>query len=61
MDPPYEVNTFTKLWCRLSNSIVLKKTMLKYFKVVEMAMVQVLGLVEDERIFLTFSFTKSKL
>jgi hypothetical protein len=61
MDPPYEVNPFTKLWCRLSNSIVLKKTMFKYFKVAEMAMVQVLGLVEDECIFLTLSFTKSKL
>ncbi len=61
MDPPYEVNTFTKLWCRLSSSIVLKKTMFKYFKVAKMAMVQVLGLVEDECIFLTFSFTKSKL
>jgi hypothetical protein len=61
MKSPYEVNRVTKLWQKLSSSIVLKKTMFEYLKVGEMAMVQVLGSVEDKHIFSTFFFTKSKL
>jgi hypothetical protein len=37
------------------------KIMSEYFKVVKMAMVQVLGSIEDEHIFSTLSFTESKL
>jgi hypothetical protein len=55
------VNPIVKLWCRLSSVVVLMKIMFEYFKVVEMAMVQVLGSIENERISSTFSFTKSKL
>ncbi len=62
LEPPYEVNPITELWRILSSSIVLKKTMFKYFKIAKMAtMVQVLGLVEDECTFSTLSFTKNKL
>jgi hypothetical protein len=55
------VNPIAKLWRKLSSLVVLMKIMFEYFKVVEMAMVQVLGSIEDECIFLTLSFTKSKL
>jgi hypothetical protein len=55
------VNPIAKLWCRLSSLVVVMKIMSEYFEVVEMAMVQVLGSIEDECIFLTLSFTKSKL
>jgi hypothetical protein len=40
---PFEVNPIAKLWCKLSSLVVLMKIMSEYFKVVEMAMVQVLG------------------
>ncbi len=55
------MNPIAKLWRKLSSLVVLMKIMFEYFKVVEMAMVQVLGSIEDECIFLTLSFTKSKL
>jgi hypothetical protein len=55
------VNPIAKLWCKLSSFIVLMKIMSEYFKVVKMAMVQVLGSIEDEHIFSTLSFTESKL
>jgi len=42
-------------------SMVLKKHFREWFKVAELAAVQVLGSVEDERTFSTVAFSKSKL
>jgi hypothetical protein len=61
MEPPFLVNPFTKLWCSLSMSHILKHSFLEYFKLAKIATMQVLGSVEDERTFSTLFFMKSKL
>jgi hypothetical protein len=61
LEKPITVNPLTKLWRILSMSIVLKKHFPEWFKVAELAAVQVLGSVEDERTFSTVTFSKSKL
>jgi hypothetical protein len=43
------------------NISVLVYSFPKYVKLAEMAMVQIVGSVEDERCFSTFAFMKSKL
>jgi hypothetical protein len=48
LEKPITVNSLTKLWRALSMSIVLKKHFPEWFKVAELAAVQVLGSVEDE-------------
>jgi hypothetical protein len=49
------------MWRWMANSQILKLKMFKFFKVVELVIAMVLGNVEDERTFLTFTFMKSKL
>jgi hypothetical protein len=61
MRKPITVNPLTKLWRNLSMSQVLRSSFGEWFKVAEMAAVQVLGSVEDERTFSNVAFTKSKL
>ncbi len=56
MEPPFLVNPFTKLWCSLSMSHILKHSFPEYFKLAKIATMQVLGSVEDERTFSTLSF-----
>jgi hypothetical protein len=58
---PITVNPLTKLWNALSMSVVLKKHFPEWFKVAELAVVQVLGSIEDERTFSTVTFSKSRL
>jgi hypothetical protein len=48
-------------WCTLSTSRVLSCSLPKYFKVVKIAMVQVLGSVKDEQCFGSLASCKSKL
>lgn len=61
LQKPITLNPLTKLWRTLSMSMVLKKHFREWFKVAELAAVQVLGSVEDERTFSTVAFSKSRL
>jgi len=61
MEPPFHVNISTRLWCTLEASRILRHSFLDFFKLAEIAIVQVLGSMEDERTFATFCFMKSKL
>jgi len=49
------------MWGQMASSQILKFKMFEFFKVVELAIVMVLGSVEDEKKFSTFTFMKSKL
>ncbi len=60
MELPILVNSFTWLWITPSISKVLQITLSKYFKLVKIAIVQMLGSMEDERTFSTLYFMKSK-
>jgi hypothetical protein len=60
MVPPFDTNPLTKMWCLVTTSQVLVYNFLEYVKLVEMAMVQIVGSVEDERCFSTLAFMKSK-
>jgi len=61
MVKPLNVNPLTWLWRTLSTSKVRACAFPKYFKLVEIAMVQVLGNVENECCFSSLAFCKSKL
>lgn len=59
--PPYDVNSFTKIWRVLDSNNNLTKTFGEFLKLAEMAVVYVLGSVEDECLFSSVGFLKSKL
>jgi hypothetical protein len=61
MESPFLVSPFTKLWCSLSMSHILKDSFPEYFKLAKIATMQVLGSVEDERAFSTSSFHEIKV
>ena len=61
MEPPYDVNPVTRIWRTISASRVLAHGFPKYLKLAEIAMVHVIGSVEDERVFSSVSFLKTKL
>lgn len=55
------VNPLTKLWRCLDSNSALAGNFQEYIKLAQIAMVQVLGSVEDERTFSSLSFLKDKL
>ena len=55
------LNPLTKLWRTLDANSALGKNFWEYIKLAEIAMVHVLGSVEDERTFSAFSFLKDRL
>jgi hypothetical protein len=55
------LNPLTRLWRRIEASGLLRQKLSEFMKVVELAVVTVLGSVEDERTFSTLSFMKNKL
>jgi hypothetical protein len=61
MKPPHDCNPTTQMWRRFVFNVILKDRNFKYFKLVELTIVVVLGSVEDEHTFPTVIFTKSKL
>jgi hypothetical protein len=56
MKPLHDCNPTTQIWRRFASNVILKDRNSKYFKLVELAIVVVLGSVEDEH-----TFMKSKL
>jgi len=61
MEPSILVNPFIRIWITFSTFKVLQSTLSKYFKLVKITTVQVLGSMEDEQTFSTLYFMKSKL
>jgi len=61
MEAPFHINPLTQLWWTLEVFCILRHSFLKTFKLVKIATIQVLWLVEDEHTFSTFSFMKLKL
>ena len=55
------VNPLTRLWRRIEANGLLRNKLSEYLKIVELAVVTVLGSVEDERTFSTLSFMKNRL
>lgn len=55
------INPLTKLWRVVENSGMLSDGLSEYIKLAEIAVVLVLGSMEDERNFSTLSFMKDKL
>jgi hypothetical protein len=56
-----DVNLVSKLWKTLSSNALLCAQLYEFMKVVELAMAQIMGFVEDERIFSTLMFMKTRL
>jgi len=62
MEPPFDLNPLTRLWRYLDSCTVLRvKAFPEFYKLAEIAIVQVLGSVEDERCFSSLAFLKNKL
>ncbi len=55
------MNPATRMWLKIQSSPLLVLKLNDYIKVAKIAMVQVLGLIEDEKIFNNFAFMKNKL
>jgi hypothetical protein len=54
MKPPHDSKRF-------ASNVILKDRIFEYFKLVELSIVVILGNVENERLFSTITFMKSKL
>ncbi len=61
MQKPFDINLLTKLWKTFSSFQIFEQKIFEYIKLVELAVVQVIGLVEDEWCFSTFTSMKTKL
>jgi hypothetical protein len=61
MEAPFHVNPITQFWHILEASCILRHSFPEFFKLVEIATMQVLGSLKDEKTFSTFFFMKSKL
>ncbi len=57
----FDSNLTTKLWGWLASNVIVDDKLLEYLKFVELAIVMVLGNVEDERTFFNVNFLKLKL
>jgi hypothetical protein len=60
MKPSHDCNPSTQMWRNFTSNVILKYRISKYFKLVELTIVVVLGSVEDEHAFSTITFMKSK-
>ncbi len=60
MGLPYTMNPMIQLWKSLASSQAIAHKMLEYVKLAKFVMVQVIGLVEDEKWFNNLNFIKSK-
>ncbi len=61
MEPLFDLNPLNLVWRIIDASWVFMHFFPKYLKLAKMAIVNVLGNVEDERCFSFFTFLKSKL
>jgi hypothetical protein len=56
-----QMNLFTSLWQTITANNMLSSNLSEFIKLAEIACVQVMGSVEDERTFSTLSYVKDKL
>jgi len=61
MQKPFDVNPITKLWKTLISFLILKNKILKYIKLVEVAIVKVISFIENQHYFFMLTFMKTKL
>ncbi len=61
MQPPFECNPTNHMWIRIAISQVFRNMLFEYFKLVEIAILGVMGSVEHECAFSKLNFMKSKL
>jgi hypothetical protein len=58
---PSNVNPITQMWLKIQFSSLLILKLSEYMTIIEIVMVQVLGLIADERTFNNLTFLKNKL
>jgi hypothetical protein len=56
LEPPFDLNPLTRLWRMLDANTALAGEVSEYIKLAQLAMVHVLGSVEDERCFSSLTF-----
>jgi hypothetical protein len=56
----FKMNMLTKFWCIITINYVFCHAFLKYIKLAKVAIVHVLGSMEDEQCFSSLSFLKKK-
>jgi hypothetical protein len=61
MKPPHDYNPTIRRWRCFATNMVLKQWFFEYMQLVEVAIVAIIGSVEDECTFSTLNFMKSKL
>ncbi len=61
LKPPHVINPLTKLWHYLVRNVHLRSTFLEYLKLAKIAIVQIIGSMDDERMFWTLNFMKSNI
>lgn len=61
MDNNFGMNPLTCLWMKLSNNALLVSKLLEFLKLAKIAVVTILGFVEDERTFSTLNYMKFKV
>jgi hypothetical protein len=61
MLPPLDVNPLTKVWRVLDGNNHLTQNFSEFIKLAQIVVIHVLGSVEDERLFSSVAFLKSKL
>ena len=55
------VNVVTKLWRRLGMNLALSTSFPEYIKLAQIALIHLLGSIEDERAFSSITFLKNKV
>ncbi len=61
MNQPLTLNPLFQLWKKLSFNALFCAHFSECLKVVELAMVQIMGSMEDEKTFFTLTFMKTRL
>ena len=61
LNKPQDQNPITCLWCSLDANSYLHHFLSEFIILAELAIIMVLGSIQDERTFSTVSFMKSKL
>ena len=61
MEVPYDINPITRIWRTISASRVLSHGFQEYLKLAKIRLVHVIGSVEDQCVFSSMSFLKTKL
>ncbi len=61
MEKPKDKNPIIKLWFQLTTNSLLVVHLSRFMKLIELAIVQVIGIIENERTFSILTFMKLKL